>query len=114
MYRESHLPYRKKDVKQCIKSAQTTFDFCMRRYERAMAAKQVGDVLPVPEERDYMKAKENLVEAHRCDLPKAKAVYRNEKKRIRIIKKLLQSMEATESNPGRKNRKQLVIYDKSM
>ena len=69
----------------------------MRRYERAVAAKQVGDVLPVPEERNYMIAKESLDEAHRCELPKVKAVYRAEKKRIKIIKKLLQSMEATES-----------------
>jgi hypothetical protein len=63
-----------------------------------MADKQVGDNLPVPEERGYKMAEKNLVEAHRCDLPKARAVYRAEKKRIKIIKKLLQSMEATESN----------------
>ena len=97
-YRESRLSYHRRDVKRCVRTVQKTFDFCRRRYERAMADKQVGDILPVPEERGYKMAEKNLVEAHRCDLPKARALYREEKKRIKIIKKLLQSMEATESN----------------
>ena len=55
-YREEQLPKDQRDVERCVASVRETFDFCKGEYTRAMAEKQVGDVLPIPEERGYKRA----------------------------------------------------------
>jgi hypothetical protein len=85
-YRLDRLPKDVKDVEQCVAIARTSFDFCKGEFKRAVAEMQVGDAFPVFKERSYKLSKNNLAKAVRWDLPEAKAVVRNQKKRIRALK----------------------------